>query len=253
MRYRLVTECPFCGSNGSWDTAYQPITQEEVDVYERNENRYSICHCGGHFQNPMLTDDSIAELYQGLYRTVHPEIPSRNPRAQRILPHLPSKVGNMLDVGCANGSFMSLAKDAGWKVWGVEPDNFTRGIAQKIGYVYSDLADVDRTFDLVSSLHVLEHTSDPVEFLRRKAELVNSDGSILVVVPYYNHRSPHLLAMNGRVIRELLERVGITNVDIELYDIFMRVKGIDEEFEPEIFPINRKKTYYDIVVKARVP
>jgi SAM-dependent methyltransferase len=251
MIYRLVTECPFCGSNGPWDTAYQPITQEEVDVYERDENRYSICRCGGHFQNPMLTDDSIAKLYQGLYRSIHPDIKFINPRAERIFPHLPQKVGDMLDVGCSDGSLMSLAKEAGWRVWGVEPDDSTRRKAQKIGYVYKNLEEVDRTFDLVASVHVLEHVSEPIAFLRRKAELVNSDGSILVVVPYYNHRSPHLLAMNGRVIRELFGRIGIINVDIELYDIFMRVKETDEEY-PEEFPINRKKTYYDIVVKASV-
>ena len=255
MRYRIVTECPFCDSNGPWRVAIQPILPEEAEMYERNENRYSICGCGGHFQNPMPTDTSIEEHYRGPYRVLFPDLESGNKsgwkRAKRIFPHLPSKVGDMLDVGCASGKLMGLAKEAGWQVWGAEPDKDSRRKAEKIGPTYNSLAEVDRTFDLVTSVHVLEHVTEPLAFLQQKAELIRPGGEMLIVFPYYNHRPPHLLAMGGKQVRMLLERIGIDEVAIAVYDPAMRQIHTDIIEEVE-WPIIRAKTYQDVIVKARI-
>ena len=254
MKYRIVLECPFCNSNGPWNTVIQPIIQEEAEVYERDETRYSICHCGGHFQNPMLTDASIVEHYRSSYRVLFPDLESGKKsgarRAKRIFPHLPSKVGDMLDVGCASGPLMGLAKEVGWQVWGVEPNKDSRRKAGKIGFVYDSLAEVDRTFDLVTSVHVLEHVSDPLAFLQQKAALIRPGGEMLIVFPYYNYRPPHLLAMSGKQVRMLLERIGVVKVEIAVYDPAM--KQIRADIEEVELPIIRAKTYQDVIVKARM-
>jgi len=252
MKYRAATECPFCGSNGPWNTAIQPIWPEDAEVYERDENRYSMCHCGGHFQNPMPTDASIEAYYKSAYRSVHPDIEcgkkSERKRATRVFPYLPSKVGDMLDVGCAAGNLMGLAKEAGWRVWGVEPDKNSKERAEKIGPVYDSLAEIDRTFDLVMSVHVLEHVSEPLAFLRQKAELIRPGGEMLIVFPHYNYRAPHLLAMGGEQVRMLLDRIGISEVEIEIYD----PPGKRSHVANEPAAIVRAKTYQDIIVKARI-
>jgi SAM-dependent methyltransferase len=222
-------------------------------VYERDETRYSLCKCGGHFQNPMPTDASIVEHYLGSYRALFPDIEagkkSGRKRAARVFPHLPSKAGDMLDVGCASGSLMASAKDTGWQVWGVEPDKNTRRNAKKIGSVYDSLAEVDRTFDLVVSVHVLEHVTDPLAFLQQKAALIRQGGEMLTVFPYYNHRPPHLLAMGGEQVRILLDRIGISDVEIVLYDPATKQLRTDIIEEAEL-PIIRTKTYMDVIVKA---
>ncbi len=244
-------ECPFCGSNGPWKTAIQPINLEEEEVYGRDENRYSICDCGGHFQNPTPTDASIVEHYQGVYRTIHPDVKFGHPRAKRVFQHLPPKAGDMLDVGCARGHLMALAKEARWQVWGVEPDENTAREARKVGPIYDNLAEVDRAFDLVASVHVLEHMSDPLAFLRQKAELIKPGGEMLIVFPYYNYRTPHLLAMGGDQVRALLNKIGISEVEIEMYDPAGKHSRPDDG--PIVRPVIRAKTYMDVIVKASVP
>ena len=214
MKYREMTRCPFCDSDGPWQMAIQPMRSEEVAVYERDETRYSLCHCGGYFQNPMPTNDSIEEFYRSMYRTVCPQLSPSKKRAKRILPHLPQTVGSMLDVGCALGAFIQLAKASGWEVSGVEPDEDSRGQAKQFGDIYQSLDKVDRAFDLVSAIHVLEHISDPMAFLGQLAELVSPGGEMLVVVPRYEYLPPHLLAMGGEQIRMLFERIGIGEVEL---------------------------------------
>jgi len=250
MKYRAVTECPFCGSNGPWDIATQPISPEEAEVYERDENRYSFCHCGGHFQNPVLTDATIEEFYRGTYRTIHPDLFQADKRAERIFPHLPRRIGSMLDVGCAAGALMRLAKESGWRVAGVEPNENSKKQAEQFGSVYRDLAEVDKAFDLVSAVHVLEHVSDPLMFLRQLVALARPGGEILIVVPYYNYRPPHLLAMGGKQICSLFGRLGIDDVEVIIYDPGNKQLRPDDECAE--LPIVRAKTYMDVIAKARV-
>ena len=209
-----MPECLFCGGNGPWSTAIQPIKPEEAEIYERDETRYSICRCGGHFQDPMPTDAALEEFYKSAYRSAHPDISLGNKRAKRIMPHLPKKFGGLLDVGCAHGALMQLAQVSGWQVAGVEPNENSRRQAKQFGDIYQSLDEVDRTFDLVSAIHVLEHVSDPIAFLGQLAELVSPGGEMLVVIPCYEHRPPHLLAMGGEQIRMLFERIGIGEAEL---------------------------------------
>ena len=229
--------------------AVQPLGPEEAEVYERDETIYSICTCGGLFQNPMLTDATIEEFYKGAYRTIHPDIFRSDRRAARISPHLPSRVGSMLDVGCSSGALMKLAKEAGWQVAGVEPNKASRKLAEQLGIVYSALADVDKTFDLVSAIHVLEHVSAPLAFLRQIVDLVRPDGEVLIVIPYYNYRPPHLLAMGGKQIRDLLGRLGIDDVEIAIYDHRDKQLRPDDECAKPSFIT---KSYMDVIAKARI-
>ena len=42
-----------------------------------------------------------------------------------------------------------------------------------------------RQYDIITMLHVLEHTSNPLSTLRRAKELLNDNGYLVVVVPNY--------------------------------------------------------------------
>lgn len=191
---------------------------EEVSVYDRGETRYSRCSCGGWFQNPMPTDESLAELYREAYRTISPDDPLRRfggPRSSRVFPYLPREVGTMLDVGCSAGQLMGRAKASRWRVAGVEPNDKARECAARFGPVYPALEQVAGTFDLVTAIHVLEHVPDPVSFLRQMAGHLEPNGTLLVVVPHESYRPPHLLAMAEPQVRLLFERAGLTITFIE--------------------------------------
>ena len=237
MRYRTAIECPFCGNTtGPWATAIQPMVRDgEIALFERDETIYMVCQCGGYFQNPMPTDESIDKLYRDKYYDVFQArkqaLAFEMPRALRMTEHLPQEPGSMIDVGCATGELMSLAKEAGWQVTGVEPGKRGRARAKPYGTVYRNCDEVDETFDLVMSVHVLEHVARPVDFLKQLAKLLAPGGLMIVVVPKNNYRPSHLTGINEETVKILFDRAGIGNVEIgsfvpyaDLTDIIVKVR-----------------------------
>lgn len=78
--------------------------------------------------------------------------------------------GSLLDIGCATGHFLAIARARGWEIAGVELSAFARARAsERTGVpIFESLADLEpgRRFDVVTLHHVLEHIEGPVEFLR---------------------------------------------------------------------------------------
>jgi SAM-dependent methyltransferase len=78
--------------------------------------------------------------------------------------------GTLLDVGCATGTFLTLARQRGWAVCGVEVAEFARKTAaERSGApVVASLDEIrpEQRFDVVTLHHVLEHIHEPLPFLR---------------------------------------------------------------------------------------
>jgi SAM-dependent methyltransferase len=96
--------------------------------------------------------------------------------------------GSVLDVGCATGSFLSLARAGGWEVAGVEVAAYARGVASaRAGVAISaTLGDLPagRRYDVVTLHHVLEHVESPLDFLRDEV-LPRVGRRLLVEVPNF--------------------------------------------------------------------
>ena len=210
--------------------------ESEIALFGRDETIYMVCQCGGYFQNPIPTDASIDKLYSNKYYDVFQSrkkaLAFEMPRALRMAEHLPQETGSMIDVGCATGELMFVAKEAGWQVAGVEPSKRGREMSQQYGKIYCDCDEVDETFDLVTSVHVLEHVPRPVDFLKQLAKLLRPGGLMVVVAPKDNYRAPHLIAVNEETVKILFDRAGIGGVEIET--------------------INAYADLIDIVIKARI-
>lgn len=95
--------------------------------------------------------------------------------------------GTVLDVGCATGEFLALARERGWSILGVDPssarvDAEVRGVPM-VGTTIHD-ADVPAgTLDLVTFWDVLEHVPDPIADLGRARSLLRPGGLIALTVP----------------------------------------------------------------------
>lgn len=221
MKYRTALECLICGNTtGPWDTAIQPIERHgEITLFGRDETIYMLCQCGGYFQNPIPTNASVDELYKNKYYSVFQArkkaLAFEMPRALRMAEYLPEVSGDIIDVGCATGELMLVAKKAGWQVTGVEPSKAGREIAKRHGPVYCDMDEVDKTFDVVTSIHVLEHVVSPVAFLRDLARLAKPDGLIILAVPKDNYRPPHLIAVGEKQVEIMFNRAGLSDIEIE--------------------------------------
>jgi len=146
------------------------------------------------------------------------------------------KSGRLLDVGCADGAFLSAAKASGWQCTGTEISDWAvKNIPAKLGIEVKagDIVSADlpaASFDAVTMWHVLEHTQDPLANLKRIRSLLKPDGVFIMAVPnernmffralyplargkflrYYTpgERELHLFHFTETTLRLMLEKAG---------------------------------------------
>ena len=172
-----------------------------------------------------------AELYKRTYRNrlaiVHRHFTS-NQREDGT----PRRV---LDVGCAAGYFLSVIRDDGWDISGLEPSDAIRSSAiRELGEenVRGGLLGVadgleEGSFDLVTFWDVIEHIPDPRAALRRAAELLTPDGVLIVETQdvssrtaavlgkkwhHYKH-AEHIYHFNKQTLTALLESAGFETLE----------------------------------------
>jgi SAM-dependent methyltransferase len=152
-----------------------------------------------------FTAASVAPFYATGYYT-HKQSTSTNhaiPFLDRLLAHLAWRVdqgahlslteigqgGAFCEIGCGNGTWLKLAKEAGYDVVGVEPDPTARALAGQIATVHEGTAErlptevSSKQFDLVLMSHVLEHTIDPISALANARSVLAPGGTLIVEVP----------------------------------------------------------------------
>jgi 2-polyprenyl-3-methyl-5-hydroxy-6-metoxy-1,4-benzoquinol methylase len=109
--------------------------------------------------------------------------------------------GRLLDVGSGTGEVMLAAKRRGWFTQGVEPERtgaeMARGRGLEVTVSLLDESGIpERSFDVVSAFHVLEHVPESQTFLRTLARWARPGGFITVEVP--NWRSVQRRRMHER-------------------------------------------------------
>jgi 2-polyprenyl-3-methyl-5-hydroxy-6-metoxy-1,4-benzoquinol methylase len=97
---------------------------------------------------------------------------------------------SLLDVGTGSGLLPHLARQSGYEVEGTDLSrHVSETLAAKAGFRvhHGTIEEIgfERTYDVITMLHVLEHTANPLSTLERAREILNNEGYILVVVPNY--------------------------------------------------------------------
>lgn len=93
-----------------------------------------------------------------------------------------------LDVGCGSGHILDKMGKQGWNVIGVEPGEWGQIAAKERklniikGFLTRDT--FDQKFDVVSATDVLEHQSNPSEFIELLKYYLKSDGVLILSFPY---------------------------------------------------------------------
>ncbi|MEM7525165.1 MAG: class I SAM-dependent methyltransferase [Pseudomonadota bacterium] len=96
----------------------------------------------------------------------------------------------ILEIGCGNGSNLSIFRDLGHEAVGVEPDPAARAVAAAAGHETHPGTGEDlpralgaRAFDVVVFMHVLEHCVDPALAIRNARAHLAEGGRIVAEVP----------------------------------------------------------------------
>lgn len=225
--------CPACTS-ADWRTLGR-TTGAKYSVRECRKCRLI-------FSDPMLAADSAWYSSSWLYnlRESHTRVAGREQsipwnflQALRELRDV--KAGKLLDVGCAEGHFLYLAKKAGYDVTGIDFNSVSLEIARKLVGVSTifqssveELANwlPPAAFDVVTIFEVLEHTANPYQVLQCIHGLLKPGGKLFLSVPG-NRRWPrlfhpeidtpphHLTLWSENALAELFSRAGFRSIRIQ--------------------------------------
>lgn len=113
--------------------------------------------------------------------------------------------GKVLEVGSSTGLFLSLLRERGWEVLGVEPSATSSSTARKkdlpILNTTFELANLKaNSFDVVIFNHVLEHMEDPKNALKKARTLLKKDGIIFIDVPNFASLSARMRKTGWRYL-----------------------------------------------------
>ncbi len=229
----MKSTCPICGASGC------------VSVLTQRGYTYVRCQgCRTVYLNPMPAAEEILARYQdptyfagngeGGYRdyaAMHKALAPHFRRRLRTLAERLPKRGRLLDFGCADGYFLELARDDGWKIAGVEvSESQAAEVARRMSVPVSTSLDTlpPVLFDAVTMWEVVEHLPQPVAELRRLRERLCPGGILMLSTPNAGHwqatrmperwagyRPPfHLVLFIAGSLRRALEDAGFADVDI---------------------------------------
>ncbi len=95
--------------------------------------------------------------------------------------------GRLLDVGCAMGFFVEIARDAGFDAYGFDPSEFAASEAKKLvgsGRIAvgttETLAYPKKSFDVITLFDVFEHLADPKKDIETLKTWLKDDGIMVI-------------------------------------------------------------------------
>jgi len=121
--------------------------------------------------------------------------------------------GRLLDIGCATGFFLALARSKGWDVLGTEVSQFGAQYArEKLGLdvclgTLRGLGLADEAFDVVTMWDVIEHVTDPMAELREIHRILRDGGLLSIITPDAGSLVARLLGKRWEEFRRVREHV----------------------------------------------
>jgi 2-polyprenyl-3-methyl-5-hydroxy-6-metoxy-1,4-benzoquinol methylase len=180
--------CPLCGSPPG-------------KIVERAESPYCVVKCsdcGLAYVDPIPDAKELARHYNEDYYTdwLNDQRASRERMWNRRLSRIESLSdrGRLLDVGCGEGLFLEVAQQGGWRVSGTDISAYATEFASKrlgqdcfCGEIWDAPFD-ERSFDVITLWHVLEHSSSPISTMQAVYNLLKHKGLLVLAVPNLNDR-----------------------------------------------------------------
>jgi 2-polyprenyl-3-methyl-5-hydroxy-6-metoxy-1,4-benzoquinol methylase len=121
--------------------------------------------------------------------------------------------GRLLDVGCATGFFLDLARGQGWEVVGTEVSDFAAryarerfGLDVRVGTLRG-LGLTGEAFDVVTTWDVIEHVLDPMAELQEMRRILRDDGILSIITPNAGSLVARLLGRRWEEFRRVREHV----------------------------------------------
>lgn len=158
--------------------------------------------CGLVFNAAMPTEEELAGIYTEAYYqnkdSIHYGYTDYRADRDNIVKTARKRLGkieklkdrgHLLDVGCAFGFFLEVARERGWRVSGVEISEYAASYASR--ELHLDVANhnaeswtyPERSYDVITMWDLIEHLRDPAGTLRKLALALKDDGLLVLSTP----------------------------------------------------------------------
>ncbi len=169
------------------------VSKETFDLYHDEELDMLITHpqpsldaLGKYYESAdyISHTDSKRSLFEKAYHFVK-GIALKN--KLNLINSLQQNKGKILDIGAGTGEFLSVAQQDGWQTTGVEPSDKAKQIAinKGVSFVEAIAQLEDRSFDVITMWHVLEHVPDLDHQIKELKRLLKPTGSLIIAVPNF--------------------------------------------------------------------
>jgi SAM-dependent methyltransferase len=139
----------------------------------------------------ILSSSSYLDVTYDVGRSPYGKYPFQ--LGQWLLKNIYKAPGTILDLGCGRGEHMAVFSDLGFEPSGVDispkaPDLAGNRFDVKVANLEKDpLPFPDEQFDFLFSKSVIEHTKDPVTFLKKGFKALKPGGIAVIMVPSWEH------------------------------------------------------------------
>ena len=242
--------CPICGSNDHRllypDTLKNDFPRFGYEFSAGHTRTYRIVmceNCGHAYCSPRPLDiwkhyhDVEDKAYLGCQ-------PQRISTARKVLKKMLQfkKSGRLLDIGCATGDFLSVARDF-YEVEGLELSRWTSRIALGRGLIVHsctlDALKPAKPYDVMTLWGVIEHFEDPAREIQKMARLLNQGGYVCLwtgdikSIPskvlgkkWWYVQGQHIQYFSQRSLRKIFSQNGFEHVWSGLYPYVMTMDSI---------------------------
>ena len=174
--------------------------------------------------------------------------------------------GKTLEIGCSVGILLSILKEKGWEVWGVEPSKSAKAAGKRgiriIDKIFEKALLPQGYFDLIILNHTLEHLEDPLGILKKARTLLKEGGKIFVDVPNFGSLSSSILGrrwpylapeehihhFESRTLRKAVKMAGFKVIfessHSGIFDLGNPVKGLYDEL------LSRPRSFVKYLITA---
>jgi SAM-dependent methyltransferase len=195
----MKTECLFCQNNNltdlirkfpgkdADDTVSFSITRDKRDFFGQIK-QCQACGMVWKFPRPHNVSAYYEKMVDDFYVE---ESNARRKTFSNIIQAIEKfkKGGKLLDVGCATGFFLDVARKRGWEVCGVEFSRWAVDFARRVfglNVICSDIKQVDlppSSFDAVTLIDTAEHLASPSDTLKHLHKLLKENGVLYILTP----------------------------------------------------------------------